>query len=71
MNEYMLDPTKNATFEILDALFSELAEMFEGEDTVALSFVRCELGRNVRPSCCQKSHRHALRRLVRAFDLAV
>ena len=29
----MLDPTKNATFEILDALFSELAEMFEGEDS--------------------------------------
>ena len=29
----MLDPTTNATFEILDALFSELAEMFEGEDS--------------------------------------
>jgi len=31
----MLDPTKNATFEILDALFSELAEMFDGESTCA------------------------------------
>ena len=29
----MLDPTKNATFEILDALFSELAEMFDGESS--------------------------------------
>ena len=35
VNEYMLDPTKNATFEILDALFSELAEMFDGESTCA------------------------------------
>ena len=43
MNEYMLDPTKNATFEILDALFSELAEMFEGEDSPLVCEMR-ELG---------------------------
>ena len=36
----MLDPTKNATFEILDALFSELAEMFEGEDSPFVSEMR-------------------------------
>ena len=31
VNEYMLDPTKNETFGLLEGLFGEIADMFEDE----------------------------------------
>lgn len=31
VNEYMLDPTKNKTFELLEGLFGEIAEIFEDD----------------------------------------
>ena len=31
VNEYMLDPTKNETFALLEGLFGEIADMFEDE----------------------------------------